>query len=67
MLRTMRIGRLGADRDFALDSLVTSAGRVYVGVADPDMVLLGLTVTLSGLTPVALPPKYQPPISVKTP
>lgn len=53
--------------DFASDFLVASGGRVYVGVVGPDIVLLGLTVILSGFTPVALSPKYHSPISVKTP
>ena len=60
--------KLGLDTDVAPDNFVTSAGIVYVAVEAVEAVVwVALTVTLSGSTPVALPPKYQLPMSVKLP
>jgi hypothetical protein len=59
----------GIAKDSTLDcaGLDTRAGTVYVAVEAAAEVWVGLTVTLSGFTPVALPSKYHPPMSVKFP
>jgi hypothetical protein len=71
MLSATRPRKLGAgiDKHSTLDCgrLDTRAGTVYVAAEVAVVVWVGVTVTLSGLTPVALPPKYQPPMSVNLP
>lgn len=60
--------KLGTKTDCPLEKFVTNAGTVYVAEGvEAVVVWLGLTVMLSGFTPVALPSKYHPPMSVNTP
>jgi hypothetical protein len=59
---------LGTDTDSTPERTVASAGTVYVAVElAVGLVCVGVTVTLSGFTPVALPSRYQPPTSVRFP
>jgi hypothetical protein len=59
---------LGSGKDSTPERAVTKAGTVYVAVeVAVGVAWVGVTVMLSGFTPVALPPKYQPPMSVSLP